>query len=179
MATHSSIFAWRIPWTEEPGRLQAMGLQKVEHDWAHTHARWLHRNRVMTPFVMLGQFCYDIVLLCCSDIVKIQNRIQLQAPSDVGDIRQKGFVFVWTGRVWNEPCKCSHFTKSNVSTLLWLYSSLKVKTKRLVLPFPPLSHLLPSLLSFFPSFFFLIPGDQSDYSRTNIAQFEPLNLLWI
>ena len=32
MATHSSILAWRIPWTEEPGRLQSMGLQKVEHD---------------------------------------------------------------------------------------------------------------------------------------------------
>ena len=29
MATHSSILAWRIPWTEEPGRLQSMGLQKV------------------------------------------------------------------------------------------------------------------------------------------------------
>ena len=29
MATHSSIFAWRIPWTEEPGRLQSMGLQRV------------------------------------------------------------------------------------------------------------------------------------------------------
>ena len=28
MATHSSILAWRIPWTEEPGRLQSMGLQK-------------------------------------------------------------------------------------------------------------------------------------------------------
>ena len=33
MATHSSIFAWRIPWTEEPGRLQSMGLQRVRHDW--------------------------------------------------------------------------------------------------------------------------------------------------
>ena len=31
MATRSSILAWRIPWTEEPGRLQFMGLQKVEH----------------------------------------------------------------------------------------------------------------------------------------------------
>ena len=34
MATHSSILAWRIPWTEEPGRLQSMGLQRVRHDWA-------------------------------------------------------------------------------------------------------------------------------------------------
>ena len=32
MATHSSIFAWRIPWTEEPGGLQSMGSQRVQHD---------------------------------------------------------------------------------------------------------------------------------------------------
>ena len=32
-ATHSSILAWRIPWTEEPGELQSMGLQRVGHDW--------------------------------------------------------------------------------------------------------------------------------------------------
>ena len=30
-ATHSSILAWRIPWTEEPGRLQSMGSQRVKH----------------------------------------------------------------------------------------------------------------------------------------------------
>ena len=33
-AIHSSILAWRIPWTEEPGRLQSTGLQRVGHDWA-------------------------------------------------------------------------------------------------------------------------------------------------
>ena len=32
MATHSSILAWRIPWTEEPGGLQSMGLQRVGYD---------------------------------------------------------------------------------------------------------------------------------------------------
>ena len=32
MATHSSFLAWKIPWTEEPGRLQSMGSQRVEHD---------------------------------------------------------------------------------------------------------------------------------------------------
>ena len=39
MATHSSILAWRIPWTEKPGRVQSMGLQRVGHDWVtnHTH----------------------------------------------------------------------------------------------------------------------------------------------
>ena len=32
MATHSSIFAWKTPWTEEPGRLLSMGSQRVGHD---------------------------------------------------------------------------------------------------------------------------------------------------
>ena len=34
MATHSSILAWKIPWTEEPGRLQFVGSQRVGHNWA-------------------------------------------------------------------------------------------------------------------------------------------------
>ena len=34
MATHCSVLAWRIPWTEEPGGLQSTGSQGVRHDWA-------------------------------------------------------------------------------------------------------------------------------------------------
>ena len=37
MAPHSSILAWRILWTEEPGRLQSMGSQRVRHNWATKH----------------------------------------------------------------------------------------------------------------------------------------------
>ena len=37
MATHARILAWRIPWTEEPGRLQSMGLQRVGHNLATKH----------------------------------------------------------------------------------------------------------------------------------------------
>ena len=50
LATHSSILAQRIPWTEEPGGLQSLGLQRVGHDWATSHILWnaiknlLHRN---------------------------------------------------------------------------------------------------------------------------------------
>ena len=41
MATHSSILAWKISWTEEPGGLQCMGSQRVGHDWAtNTYAFW-------------------------------------------------------------------------------------------------------------------------------------------
>ena len=34
MATHSSLLAWRIPWTEEPGGLQSMGLHRVRRNWS-------------------------------------------------------------------------------------------------------------------------------------------------
>jgi len=36
MVTHSSILAWRIPWTEKPGRLQSTGSQRVGHDFTFT-----------------------------------------------------------------------------------------------------------------------------------------------
>ena len=37
MATHSSLPGWRIPWREDPGRLQSVGSQRVRHDWATKH----------------------------------------------------------------------------------------------------------------------------------------------
>ena len=39
MAINSSTIAWKIPWTEEPGRLQSMGSQRVGHDRATSHSR--------------------------------------------------------------------------------------------------------------------------------------------
>ena len=42
MATCSSILAWEIPWTEEPGRLQSMELQRVEHDFTFTFTFHFH-----------------------------------------------------------------------------------------------------------------------------------------
>ena len=41
MAPHSSTLAWKIPWVEEPGRVQSMGSQRVRHDWATSlHLLW-------------------------------------------------------------------------------------------------------------------------------------------
>ena len=58
MATHSSSFAWRIPWTEEPGGWLSMGSQRVRHDWAtelnwtdwfcHT-LTWIHHECTCVP----------------------------------------------------------------------------------------------------------------------------------
>ena len=47
MATHSSILALGIPWKEEPGGLQSMGLQRVGHDWA-TELNWYREQSKQT-----------------------------------------------------------------------------------------------------------------------------------
>ena len=67
MATHSSILAWEIPWTEEPGGLQSMGSERVRHnlenknnnnnsviqDWLSTHTHftvWSHHKSIMRSY---------------------------------------------------------------------------------------------------------------------------------
>ena len=84
MATHYSILAWRIPWTEEPGRLQYMGSQRVGQDWATSlllsenkegitvdKRIWLgerqtsslcHGDFPHTPGSLLWQWCPDVAL---------------------------------------------------------------------------------------------------------------------
>ena len=59
MAPHSSILAWRIPWTEEPGRLQSVGSRRVWHDWAtslslFTSMHW-RRKWQPTPVFLPGE----------------------------------------------------------------------------------------------------------------------------
>ena len=60
MATHSSILAWKIPWMEEPGRLQSVGSQGVRHDWATKHSiahiLWKYSEfTVLCCFLMLSK----------------------------------------------------------------------------------------------------------------------------
>src|SRR5574341_1101924 len=59
MAPHSRTLAWKIPWTEEPGRLQSMGSLRVRHDWVtslslFTFLHW-RRKRQPTPVFLPGE----------------------------------------------------------------------------------------------------------------------------
>ena len=72
MATHSSILACRIPWTEEPGGLQSMQLQRVTHnwsDWAHTitHGmiQWMKKKKSNKDvFINIG-LCHNCIEIKC------------------------------------------------------------------------------------------------------------------
>ena len=48
MATHSSALAWKIPWTEEPGRLQSVGLQRVGDDWVTSLSVFRDNGYILT-----------------------------------------------------------------------------------------------------------------------------------
>ena len=61
MATHSSILAWRIPWTEEPGRLQSVGSQRVGYDWATFTYSLMYRH-LYVPFMCFSHIVYCRVL---------------------------------------------------------------------------------------------------------------------
>ena len=63
MATYSSILAWRLPWTEEPGGLQSMGSQGVRHDWAtntHTYMQLVSIRRGVWMQVSLDFWGYEL-----------------------------------------------------------------------------------------------------------------------
>ena len=70
MATHSSTLAWNIPRTEEPGRLQPMGLQRVRHDWATSfHFLLMSLGKGLSIFLIFRRPNFSFIgLFYCSFI---------------------------------------------------------------------------------------------------------------
>ena len=91
MATYSSILAWRIPRTEEPGKQQSMGLQRVRHDWATEQWNWRgtknnslrrmcsitqiksHQNKILNKLLKIIK-CRGVVESCVKDIVNLGKK---------------------------------------------------------------------------------------------------------
>ena len=109
MTTHFSTLAWRIPWTEEPGRLQSMGSQRVRHDWvSFTHTkcpglRFVTWGEAQSPDLLLspGQGCPIRLFWSCAHVLSGFSCVQLcdpktaarQAPLSVEFSRQE----YWSG----------------------------------------------------------------------------------
>ena len=101
MATHSSILAWRIPWTEEPGGLQSMGLQRGQEKVNYTSA-WPRKTEVEssvhTPFCYFFGYCSDFWLLkklhvlkfsfltLCSCLQQLHNDFLLLSKESMPDL---------------------------------------------------------------------------------------------
>ena len=106
MATHSGIFVWRIPWTEEPGRLQSIGWQRVRHDWSDlarvpSLLTWIHIR--LEPDESLAK---QIVLFLIAGLVvsKLDLVTFLEQMKNPWDVRRLETPAIYTGRCeWMEP----------------------------------------------------------------------------
>ena len=101
MATHSSTLAWKIPWTEKPGRLQSMGSQRVEHNWATSFS---------FPFFLVTVYIIHIkcmfINVKCSSIWcfgYIWSRKQIQLTFQLGCVRNGGKYWDWKVKHWDFP----------------------------------------------------------------------------
>ena len=79
MAIHSSILAWRIPWTEEPGRLQSMGSQRVGHDWATKH-RAAQEKRIIKRPLGENQCRLTCIILCTTVLLRYNSATIKSTP---------------------------------------------------------------------------------------------------
>ena len=89
MATHSSILAWKIPWTEDPGGLQSMGLQRFRYDWtcmhvraralAHTHTHTHTHTQALPSTELLSEFPrYDHIWTAKSCLLNSKAKLSLK-----------------------------------------------------------------------------------------------------
>ena len=96
MATHSSILAWKIPWTEEPGRLQSMGCQRVGHNLATEHKKVRSYNTFAIHFLRWSQCC------CLQDLVSNDPSCPCLGINSVK--RWRGWSRVWV--IHTAGCDC-------------------------------------------------------------------------
>ena len=92
MATHSSILAWRIPWTEEPRRLQSTGSQRVGHDWATSS---LHLYTYVVFEINSGCYIYQNLCFWKLGKWKLESRI-------IPHFRKIWFYIYQTYDIWNK-----------------------------------------------------------------------------
>ena len=108
---HSSTLAWKIPWKEEPGRLQSMGLRRVRHDWAtslllFTFMHW-RRKWQPTPVFLPGESQErGAWWAAIYGVTQSQTRLKWLSSSSI-------FIFVPTIK------KCIFFLKLDISNFDW------------------------------------------------------------
>ena len=86
METHSSILAWSIPWTEEPGGLQSMGSWRVGHDWsnlAHTYERYNWDTIKSIQSIQFPDFNISRVLNIHNNLILITPKRNLEPMSSL------------------------------------------------------------------------------------------------
>ena len=139
MAPRSSILAWKIPWTEEPGRLQSMGSWRVRHDWAtslslFTFMHW-RRKWQPTPVFLPGesQGCGGLVGCHPWGHTESDTTEATQQQSSMCCTIGLCWLCILNIAVYTWPSQCFPFLRGkwlwNIISLFWIHSILNHITK--------------------------------------------------
>ena len=106
MATHSSILAWRIPWTEEPGRLQSMGSQKSQTRLSDFHFHFRHIMHVRCA-LSLSYLIQELGLIIFAFPPSLGVRIKWNNDSDMWNSKKQHNIGQWREGEVPLPFKCT------------------------------------------------------------------------
>ena len=111
MTTHSSILAWRIPWTEEPGRLQSMGLQKSQTRLSDFHFIHLFKNQQSGPNLRAFALIPSGLLFSQVSICKAPSSTSFEpvfsASPSLMTLSKRAFQgHSWWSSGWESICQC-------------------------------------------------------------------------
>ena len=115
MATHSSILAWRIPYTEEPGRLQSIGSQESDTTWQLNHHHHHLQDRVQSPVNTLQTVAWTTSFPPIPSLPFNKRTLELQQSSWLSNYRPHFPVSLATWRVHViefSPMGCMCFSHS-------------------------------------------------------------------
>ena len=157
MATHSSVLAWRIPGTGQPGRLPFMGSHRVGHDWRDLAAAAHNRALINICWIHIGENVWIIGLISYSS-VQLLSCVWL-------------FVIPWTA-----ACQAALFVTNSWSLLklMSINSRCHPPISSSVVPFFSCLQLFP-ISGSFPMNQFFISGSQSTRAST-LASVLPVNI---
>ena len=115
LATHSSILAWKVPWTEEPGGLQSIGSQRVEHSWA-PHRTMCEISDTRGQGGTVDQYIHPPAITCLPILPKLhQTRVFFKSNLKSITIVMNSFIRFFCAslnslpinRLWKCPRNCS------------------------------------------------------------------------
>ena len=121
MATHFSILAWKIPWAEEPGRLQSTELQRVGHKWTTEYTQ--------NEYKVMVQWCSKVHLepllpeeLLSPAVFSEMEHIQMAASKEPSSVPES--VLFYAPNAWCQDLSVRHCAESTQQLLAWTSQDL-------------------------------------------------------
>ena len=100
METHSNTLAWKIPWMEEPGRLQSMGSQRVGHNWETSVSQYIAFVKSQLLIYLLSMFPHPVVQMVKNLPVVRETQVQSLGQEDP---LEKGMATYFSILAWRIP----------------------------------------------------------------------------